>query len=222
MTASTELLPENSTRPPASARCWTWCLLPPWLRRKLSSSSAAFSAPTLLPLVAFDACCMRLREAHTWTERGGNPTARCLVPAASHRSRVDSATHASMRWRFASPLCTLPWAFAPKLHACARTHEDGAACSLCSRVLSVLLVASRSLCPVVLLKWCYRHLSRYSLSSLASPPSCHPLLPSPPPRRTLHQVTDRCASACLFALLAKLYPGPIGFSCYFSEDHLCP
>eukprot|EP00802_Teleaulax_amphioxeia_P018373 Tamp_18565.p3 GENE.Tamp_18565~~Tamp_18565.p3 ORF type:complete len:163 (+),score=20.05 Tamp_18565:693-1181(+) len=31
----------------------------------------------------------------------------------------------------------------------------------------------------------------------------------------LDMVTDRCASACLFALLAKLYPGPIGFSCYF-------
>jgi len=30
----------------------------------------------------------------------------------------------------------------------------------------------------------------------------------------LDMVTDRCASACLFALLAKLYPGPLGFSCY--------
>lgn len=30
----------------------------------------------------------------------------------------------------------------------------------------------------------------------------------------LDMVTDRCSSACLFALLAKLYPGPIGFACY--------
>jgi len=31
----------------------------------------------------------------------------------------------------------------------------------------------------------------------------------------LDMVTDRCSSACLFALLAKLYPGPLGFACYF-------